>query len=146
MHCKYNEFLFVNIYINTLWILSIHFLNIISKVFPYYKTIARGYCESVLSAFIFNSILVHSTIDLFFTVNILNASYQIILGVVTRFNDYCKAGECYKLVVYDRLLDSLVVECWHRVLEVPGSIPSQGPHHTRCFKNGTSIPLYGTQR
>ena len=26
-----------------------------------------------------------------------------------------------------RLLDSLVVECWHQVLEVPGSIPSQGP-------------------
>ena len=25
------------------------------------------------------------------------------------------------------LLDSLVVECWHRVWEVPGSIPSQGP-------------------
>ena len=25
-----------------------------------------------------------------------------------------------------RLLDSLVVECWLRVREVPGSIPSQG--------------------
>ena len=24
-----------------------------------------------------------------------------------------------------RLLDSLVVECWHRVRELPGSIPSQ---------------------
>ena len=31
----------------------------------------------------------------------------------------------------DRLLDSLVVECWHRVREVPGSIPSQGPRHTK---------------
>ena len=30
-----------------------------------------------------------------------------------------------------RLLDSLVVECWHRVREVPGSIPSQGPRHTK---------------
>ena len=29
------------------------------------------------------------------------------------------------------LLDSLVVECWHRVREVPGSIPSQGPRHTK---------------
>ena len=29
-----------------------------------------------------------------------------------------------------RLLDSLVVECWLRVREVPGSIPSQGPRHT----------------
>ena len=30
-----------------------------------------------------------------------------------------------------RLLDSLVVECWLRVREVPGSIPSQGPLHTK---------------
>ena len=29
------------------------------------------------------------------------------------------------------LLDSLVVESWHRVLEVPGSIPSQGLRHTK---------------
>ena len=33
--------------------------------------------------------------------------------------------------VYYRLLDSLVVECWLRVREVPGSIPSQGPRHTK---------------
>ena len=31
----------------------------------------------------------------------------------------------------NRLLDSLVVECWLRVREVPGSIPSQGPRHTK---------------
>ena len=31
----------------------------------------------------------------------------------------------------DRPLDSLVVECWHRVREVPGSIPSQGPRHAK---------------
>ena len=30
-----------------------------------------------------------------------------------------------------RLLDSLVVECWLRVREVPSSIPSQGPRHTK---------------
>ena len=30
-----------------------------------------------------------------------------------------------------RILDSLVVECWLRVREVPGSIPSQGPRHTK---------------
>ena len=30
-----------------------------------------------------------------------------------------------------RLGDSLVVECWLRVREVPGSIPSQGPPHTK---------------
>ena len=31
----------------------------------------------------------------------------------------------------DRLLDSLVGECWCRVWEIPGSIPSQGPRHTK---------------
>ena len=31
----------------------------------------------------------------------------------------------------DRLLGSLVVECWLRVRKVPGSIPSQGPRHTK---------------
>ena len=40
-------------------------------------------------------------------------------------------GVIMKVVVligdYYRLLDSLVVECWLRVREVPGSIPSQGP-------------------
>ena len=30
---------------------------------------------------------------------------------------------------YDSLLNSLVVECWLRVREVPGSIPSQGKKH-----------------
>ena len=29
------------------------------------------------------------------------------------------------------LLVSLMVDCWHRVREVPGSIPSQGPRHTK---------------
>ena len=42
----------------------------------------------------------------------------------------------------NRLLDSLVVECLHRVLEVPGSIASQGPpSYQRRYKNGTSIAL-----
>ena len=42
----------------------------------------------------------------------------------------------------DRLLDSLVVECWLRVREVTGSIPSQGPRHTKdVIKNGTSSSL-----
>ena len=40
---------------------------------------------------------------------------------------------------FHRLLDSLVVECWPRVREVLGSIPSQGPRHTKdVIKNGTS--------
>ena len=32
---------------------------------------------------------------------------------------------------YHRLLDNLVVECWLRVQEAPGSIPSQGPRHMK---------------
>ena len=40
----------------------------------------------------------------------------------------------YYCVITDgktRLLDSLVVECWLHVREVPGSIPIQGPRHTK---------------
>ena len=45
-----------------------------------------------------------------------------------------------------RLLDSLVVECWLRVLEVPGSIPSQGPRHTKdVIKMVPVVPLFGTE-
>ena len=36
-----------------------------------------------------------------------------------------------------RLLDSLVVECWHRVREVPGSIQSRTATYQRRYKNGT---------
>ena len=43
-------------------------------------------------------------------------------------------------------LDSLVVECWHRVWEVPGSIPSQGPRHTKdVMKMVPVVSLFGTQ-
>ena len=34
-------------------------------------------------------------------------------------------------VIRSRLLGSLVVECLHRVREVPGSIPTQGPRHIK---------------
>ena len=45
-----------------------------------------------------------------------------------------------------RLLDSLVVECWLRVREVPGSIPSQGPRHTKdVIKMVPVVPLFSTQ-
>ena len=40
------------------------------------------------------------------------------LPIYTMYSVYC-------------LLDSLVVECWHRVREVPGSIPSQESRHTK---------------
>ena len=45
-----------------------------------------------------------------------------------------------------RLLDSLVVECWLRVREDPGSIPRQGPHHTKdVIQMVPVVPLFGTQ-
>ena len=46
----------------------------------------------------------------------------------------------------DRLLDSLVVECWLRVREVTGLIPSQGPRHTKdVIKMVPVVPLFGTR-
>ena len=43
-------------------------------------------------------------------------------------------------------LDSLVVECWLQVWEVPGSIPSQGPRHTKdVIKMAPVVPLFSTQ-
>ena len=58
-------------------------------------------------------------------------------------NNCLKMMKCTGIIsrIY-RLLDSLVVECWLRVREVPGSIPSQGPRHTKdVMKNGTSSSL-----
>ena len=44
------------------------------------------------------------------------------------------------------LLDSLVVECWLRVRELPGSIPSQGPRHTKdVIKMVPVVPLISTE-
>ena len=45
-----------------------------------------------------------------------------------------------------RLRDSVVVECWLRVREVPGSIPSQGPRQTKdVIKMVPVVPLFSTQ-
>ena len=45
-----------------------------------------------------------------------------------------------------RLLDSLVVKCWLRVREVPGSILSQGPRHTKdVIKMVPVVPLFSTE-
>ena len=45
-----------------------------------------------------------------------------------------------------RLLDSLVVECWLQEREVPGSIPSQGPRHTKgVIKMVSVVPLFSTE-
>ena len=46
----------------------------------------------------------------------------------------------------NRLLDSLVVECWLQVREVPGSIPSQGQRHTKdVIKMVPVVSLFSTQ-
>ena len=51
-----------------------------------------------------------------------------------------------KHIVPAFILDSLVVECWLRVREVPGSIPSQGPGHTKdVIKMVPVVPLLSTE-
>ena len=51
-----------------------------------------------------------------------------------------------KLMPEHRLLDSLVVECWLRLREVLGSIPSQGLRHTKdVIKMVPVVPLFSTQ-
>ena len=48
--------------------------------------------------------------------------------------------------IIHRLLDSLVEECWLRVQEVPGSIPSQGPRHIKdVIKMVAVVSLFSTQ-
>ena len=45
-------------------------------------------------------------------------------------NKIITANTIWFLLIKDTA-SSIVVECWHRVGEVPGSIPSQGPRHTK---------------
>ena len=46
------------------------------------------------------------------------------------------------MLVLDRLLDSLVAECWLRVREAPGfNIQSRATSYQRRYKNGTSSAL-----
>ena len=53
---------------------------------------------------------------------------------------------CRSYEYYHRLLDSLVVECWLRVREVPGLIPSQGPRHTKdVIEMVPVVPLINTE-
>ena len=50
------------------------------------------------------------------------------------------------ITAHNRHLESLVVECWFRVREVPGSIPRQGSRHTKdVIKMVTVVPLFSTQ-
>ena len=55
--------------------------------------------------------------------------YPQLVNIIGRYSvggSLCPNLNSFQLI-QNRLLDSLVVECWHRVREVPGSIPSQGP-------------------
>ena len=55
-------------------------------------------------------------------------------------------GNVRRLTDVYRLLGSRVVKCWHRVRELPGSIPSQGPRHTKdIMKMVPVVPLFSTQ-
>ena len=47
--------------------------------------------------------------------------------------------------IYYRLLYSLVVECRLRVREVPGSIPCQGPRHTKDVIKMVQEESYGIE-
>ena len=75
----------------------------------------------------------------------LTQKFMFHVPVFTCFNDLGKM--IHKIQDYvHRLLDSLVVECWLRVPEVPGSIPSQGPRHTKdVIKMVPVVPWLSTQ-
>ena len=47
--------------------------------------------------------------------------------IVLKYIQHVENDSSGSLNFIHRLLDSLVVQCWLRVREVPGSIPSQGP-------------------
>ena len=57
-------------------------------------------------------------------------SYRMVCCYRNKVKLLMKTKQVLSMLHY-RLLDSLVVECWHRVREVPGSIPSQEPRHTK---------------
>ena len=66
-----------------------------------------------------------------------NTNYHIVRVTLYYITNY----------ISNRLLDSLAVECWLRVQEVPGSIPSQGPRHTKdVIKMVPVVPLFSTER
>ena len=51
-----------------------------------------------------------------------------------------------KVMFMHRLLANIVIECWIRVREVPGSIPSQGPRLTKhVIKVVPVVPLFSTE-
>ena len=74
-----------------------------------------------------------------------SSDHSYVKGMVVARDE--EANNVNDLISHDngnRLLDSLVVECWLRVREVPGSNPSQGPHHTKDVITMV-VPLFSTQ-
>ena len=72
-----------------------------------------------------------------------NITKKIVIYLLVQYM-YMADTKCY--LEFNRLLDSLVVECWLRVREVPGSILSQGPRHTKDVINMVPVvPLFSTQ-
>ena len=57
--------------------------------------------------------------------------------------NYFYSGNTNLITLEYRLLDSLVVKCWLRVREVPGSIPSQGPQNV--IQMVPVVPLFSTE-
>ena len=56
-----------------------------------------------------------------------------------------KLGSFYSHLLFFKSVctaSSIVVECWLRVGEVPGSIPSQGPRHTKDVIKIVVVPLF----
>ena len=61
-------------------------------------------------------------------------------------NNLCDSEHNVNHLCHYRLLDSMVVECWLRVREVPGSILSHGPRHTKdVIKMVPVVPLFSTE-
>ena len=89
----------------------------------------------------------HFTHCIHFCVNLTLFVYTLQLTVYTlQLTVYTLQLTVYtlQLTVLFHIVDSLVVECWLRVREVQGSIPSQGPRQT-MLKMVPVVPLFGTQ-
>ena len=72
---------------------------------------------------------------------------QAIPTIPNTSNSYSSNHKYTHLVLLHPLFDSLVVEYWHRVPEVPGSIPSQGRRHTKdVIKMVPVVPLFRTEQ
>ena len=87
-----------------------------------------------------------------FVFNTTSFTFTLAAGTASSIAQWQSAGfECGRFRVQspvkDRLLDSLVVECWLRVWELPGSIPNQGPRHTKdVIKMVPVVLLFSTER